>query len=324
MWLLRAIQSLRPAHTLSATAHERRAAQPLLRRSVAIALALALLLSGGIALAAPGAAYADAGGQRNRHATMDYLALGDSVAFGYNPLLDFNNANNFIGYPTPVANALDLKLTNAGCPGATSSYFISLSGPDWGCGQYSANFPLHVSYTTSQLDFAVSFLKAHPRTRLVSIDIGANDVFRLQGLCSTASNPSACIQQGLPELFATLSANLNIIYGAIRHEAHYHGQLVALTYYSLNYQDATTTGIVQAMNQVITARTTAWGGVIADGFDAFDLASAPYQGDPCAAGLLIRLSPTSCDVHPTPAGRDILAATILAVVKHNADRSVAA
>ena len=33
-----------------------------------------------------------------------------------------------------------------------------------------------------------------------------------------------------------------------------------------------------------------------------------------AAGLVIRLTPTTCDIHPTPLGRDILAATIMAAV----------
>src|SRR2546422_6946608 len=57
----------------------------------------------------------------------EYLALGNSVAFGFNPLKDPSNADNFIGYPTPVATALKEKLTNASCPGETSSHFISIA-----------------------------------------------------------------------------------------------------------------------------------------------------------------------------------------------------
>src|SRR5215467_1538052 len=63
-----------------------------------------------------------------------YLALGDSIAFGFSPLLDPTNADNFIGYPTPVAAALKKTLTNASCPGETSSHFISLTGSDNHCG----------------------------------------------------------------------------------------------------------------------------------------------------------------------------------------------
>ena len=46
----------------------------------------------------------------------DYLALGNSVAFGYSPLADPRNADNFIGYPNPVATALKETLTNAVLP----------------------------------------------------------------------------------------------------------------------------------------------------------------------------------------------------------------
>src|SRR5260221_211751 len=92
----------------------------------------------------------------------EYLALGDSVAFGFNPLLDRSNADNFIGYPSPVAAALKETLTNPSCPGETSSHFITLAGTDNGCGPYRLNFPLHVAYSTSQLDFADGFLQSHP------------------------------------------------------------------------------------------------------------------------------------------------------------------
>jgi hypothetical protein len=63
----------------------------------------------------------------------DYLALGDSVAFGYSPLVDPHNADNFVGYPTPVAAALDETLTNPSCPGEASGGFISLTGVDNVC-----------------------------------------------------------------------------------------------------------------------------------------------------------------------------------------------
>src|SRR5215470_68453 len=113
----------------------------------------------------------------------DYLALGDSVAFGFNPLLSRARAANFVGYPDVVAGDEELKLTNASCPGEATGGFISLTGVDNGCRPYRASFPLHVAYTSSQLDFAIRFLLSHPRTRLVTIDVGANDLFVLQKQC---------------------------------------------------------------------------------------------------------------------------------------------
>jgi hypothetical protein len=239
-----------------------------------------------------------------------YLALGNSVAFGFNPLLDRSNADNFIGYPTPVAAALKENLTNPSCPGETSSHFISLSGSDNGCGAYRANFPLHVAYSGTQLAFTDEFLKSHPQTLVVSIDIGANDFFVLANGCGGNVN---CILAGLPGMLATLSTNLDTIYGHIRNLDGYHHQLVALTYYSLNYSDPTGTFLISQVNQVVAARTLAWGGIVADGFGAFAAASTAFGGDTCAAGLRIVVlsSPLTCDIHPSPAGRDLLAQAIV-------------
>ena len=44
------------------------------------------------------------------------------------------------------------------------------------CG-YRPKYPLHVKYSGSQLDYAVSYLKKHTNVRLVSLMIGANDFF---------------------------------------------------------------------------------------------------------------------------------------------------
>src|SRR6266568_3407072 len=247
----------------------------------------------------------------------EYLALGNSVAFGFIPLLDRSNANNFIGYPTPVAAALKETLTNASCSGETSSHFISLAGSDHGCGAYRANFPLHVtdiSATQTQLEYADGFLQSHPQTLVVSIDIGANDLFVLEEGCSFNVN---CILAGLPGMLATLSANLNTIYGHIRNTDGYNHKLVALTYYSLNYSSDPTstfgTFLISQVNQVVANRTLAWKGIVADGFGAFAAASKAFGGDTCAAGLRIPLptSPPSCDIHPSPAGRDLLAQAIV-------------
>ncbi len=242
----------------------------------------------------------------------EYLALGNSVAFGFNPSpsIDRSNADNFIGYPTPVAAALKEALTNASCPGETSSHFISLAGSDHGCGAYRANFPLHVAYSTSQLDYADGFLQSHPQTLVVSIDIGANDLFVLEEGCSFNVN---CILAGLPGMLATLSANLDTIYGHIRNLDGYRHKLVALTYYSLNYSDLAGTSVISQVNQVVAVRTSAWGGIVADGFGTFATASAAFGGDTCAAGLriVVMSSPLTCDIHPSPAGRDLLAQAIV-------------
>ncbi len=240
-----------------------------------------------------------------------YLALGDSVAFGYNPLFVLGglagNPNVFVGYPEIASGALGMKDVNASCPGETTGGFISLTnGADYKCLGYRANFPLHVGYSTSQLDFAIAYLQAHHDVRVITMDIGANDAFK--AACTT----TAC----LGAVLAGIEANLRFIYGQIRNVAHYHHAIVTLSYYSLSYDPATAAS-TQALNGPIIAATKAFGGTVASGFDAFQGPALAAGGSSCAAGLLIRLPDGTCDVHPTPLGRDLLAAAVVNAVKHS-------
>lgn len=304
MRLLRARQQRQSSHYSTAQSHASRRTR---RWSLAVMLTLAALFAAALTIVQPSAASAHGHHERN-----DYLALGDSVPFGYSPLVNPADTDQFVGYPTTVARVLDLRLTNAACPGATSSYFVSLAGSDWECKPFRSVYPLHVNYTTSQLDFAVSFLRSHPHTRLVTLTIGANDLLQLQSGCGGVTS---CILDKLPTVLATYSANLNTIYYAIRHKAHYHGLIVALTYYSTDYTNALTTGAIHSLDEAFGQRTRAWGGTVASGFYAFQVASAKYNGDPCAAGLLIRETATTCNIHPSVKGRILLGWTVVAAVR---------
>src|SRR5438128_11800818 len=65
-----------------------------------------------------------------------YLALGDSVAFGYDPTITAPSPAKFTGYPEIVAEIAHLskskKEVNAACPGETSSSSL-IGWPDNGC-----------------------------------------------------------------------------------------------------------------------------------------------------------------------------------------------
>jgi len=167
-----------------------------------------------------------------------------------------------------------------------------------------------VSYTTSQLDFAVAFLRSHPETRLVTLDIGANDLFVLENLECRAN--TGCIAAGLPAVLQMVGKNLTTIYGRIRGEAAYRGHIVALTYYATDYRDQTTVQALGALNATIAAATLAADGKVADGSGAFRLIAGFAGGDACRAGLLIVTgrSPLTCDIHPSPFGREVLATAI--------------
>jgi hypothetical protein len=119
---------------------------------------------------------------------------------------------------------------------------------------------------------------------------------------------AGCVQATLPGVLQSYGANLGAILTAIR--AHYQGTLVLVNNYSSS-ADPLFVRAVGALDSVTTQVGAHFGVKFADAFTAFQIASAFSKGDPCAAGLLIRLSATTCDVHPSPLGRDLLAATVL-------------
>ena len=113
------------------------------------------------------------GGSASGDSGRPYLALGDSVSFGYitQAGFEYRNPDNFIGFPTYVGLALGRAPINASCPGEATGGFISPTGTDNGCRLYKANFPLHTDYSGTQLAFATAFLNSHPNTKLVTLQL---------------------------------------------------------------------------------------------------------------------------------------------------------
>jgi lysophospholipase L1-like esterase len=210
-----------------------------------------------------------------------------------------------------------LDTANAACPGETSSSFISPTGADNGCRAFRASFPLHVSYTSTQLDFATSFLATHKQTRLVTIGLGSNDGVLLEMSCN---GDPACIQAGLPQVLARVRLNMDTILRSLRGTG-FRGVLVVVNYYSPDYTDSVLTGLVMSLNQTLATVASANGAVVADAFTAFQtIASTPFAGGkPCKAGLLnvnpLDATQMSCDDHPTQSGHILLADTVEATYR---------
>jgi lysophospholipase L1-like esterase len=159
------------------------------------------------------------------------------------------------------------------------------------------------------MEYALKYLAVHRHTRLVTIDIGANDVFLCQETTTDGCTSTAEIQTVLQEI----QTNLAAIYAQIRDVAHYRGLLVALTYYSLSYAPGQVAG-TELLDSAIASVTEKFGGKVADGFVAFEGPSLAAGGSPCAAGLLIKLPDGTCNIHPSPAGHLLLARAIEQVV----------
>ncbi len=255
-----------------------------------------------------------------------YLALGDSISFGLNPLLlpsapgqPLPAPDQFTGYPEIYAQIARLqqsrKEVNASCPGETSGSFLDISVPDNGCNSphfqppplptlppFKTSIGLHTPYTGSQMAFAVSQLSGNKHIDLVTLSIGGNDILLLLAQCGGSPD---CVNGGLGPALGTYAGNLAAILSNIR--TIYGGELVLVTYYA---PAADLIPVTQALNAVITQVGAAFGAAIADGFQAFQAAAAPYGGDVCKAGLVIKLPDGSCDVHPTLAGQALLAGAV--------------
>jgi lysophospholipase L1-like esterase len=279
---------------------------PVLGRAVAglrfVAIALAIFGVTAAASAKPPAVRGNDG----------FLALGDSVVFGYitQSGFAFGNAGNFIGYPAYVGAGLRFDVSNASCPGETTAGFIDMSGADNGCRPYRQNFPLHVQYASTQLDYALNYLATHKQTRLVTLGLGANDAFLVQAACA---GDAQCIEAALPSLLATIYGNVSAILSSIRATG-YRGVLIVVNYYSLDYADPVQTGFTVAINQYLSAAAAANGAVVADVFSAWQAAALLANGATCMTGLL-NPNPANqwtCDVHPSQTGQQLIAKTVAA------------
>jgi lysophospholipase L1-like esterase len=259
-----------------------------------------------------------------------YLAVGDSIAFGYSPvILNPFPPSNFKGYPEFIATSPGFAFVqelNIACPGETSGSFLNATAPDNHCRDYKGSgggVLLHVPYVGTQLSKMVQLLQTEKDISLVTINIGGNDLLLLQNACLANPVPSfeACVTTKLPTVLAVYAQNLSAILGAIRgqNSGKYKGKIALLTQYSTDYrpQDYIQQIAVSAFNSVARLASLTYNVKIADGYGAFAAASAHNGKDPCASGLLIPLSATTCDVHPSAAGQKLLADTVLAVINRN-------
>ncbi len=246
-----------------------------------------------------------------------YLALGDSLAFGYsqakfNSLFPNENPAAYnTGYVDDFAKVLKflnprLQVVNDGCPGETTDSFIN--GP---C-QYQLLFPLHHPYSggpsASQLSDALAYLEAHRgRVSPITLDIGANDALGvIKGVCNLEP---LCIAGQAPTLFAHIAGNLSTILAQLRAKAP-NAQIIVLGLY--NPFGSTVAGADQLtaqLNEVMAKVAAGAGARFADPLPLFNPPGAPEQPTIC---LLTNMCTPLVDIHPTDLGYAVLAGTILA------------
>ena len=240
-----------------------------------------------------------------------YLALGDSLAFGFQ-FLKFNAnfpsvpASMFAtGYVDDLSAMLreirpDITTLNYGCPGETSVTFIQ-----GGCIYTTVGFPLHDSYDGVQLSAALAFLDAHRgQVSPITINLGSNDLNGLRALCGA---DVSCYFANGPAVLERIATNLHFILSQLRTSAP-DAEIITFTNYDVaSLADPRLAQLNQAFNSAIVSTAAASSVRVADVFGAFN--DGPQPATFCV--LTFVCTPLQ-DSHPSDAGYEVIAREIWA------------
>ncbi len=272
-----------------------------------------------------------------------YLALGDSLTYGYHQAQfqeelakgAVNPASFNDGFVDDFSAALKLanpklQVINDGCPGETSDTFIKgpgFPGPFCAGGPTGTPFPyvfLHHPYTTSsQLSDALAILESNHNVSPISLDIGANDV--LQFLVHTCGFPAkSCTAEQIGNEYLHIATNVGSILAQLRAAAP-HAQIVVIGNYN-PYPTVTPEGdkALAELNELLAATTAKVPGAsftsVEPAFNPSGFFGGPESGDipvickltaMCPGGTFNPASPQA-DIHPTKLGYQVMAGFELA------------
>ncbi len=282
-------------------------------RKLVLLVVLALIAVAAIAIPASAAAKP---GPTFAPPKSSYLALGDSLAFGYqqekfNALFPNEDPTAYnTGYVDDFSVALKdirkrINTVNLGCPGETTDSFLGAVP----C-SYHPPFPLHVNYSGSQMGAALAFLKHHPhRVSPITIDIGANDLLATVNGCNANPapfpDPASCIVGKAPATFAHVGQNLGTILGNLRSKAP-KTEIIVLGLYNplvVTLGPASDALVAQA-NAVLASTAAAYRARFADPLPVFN---PPGPNEiPTICALTAICTPLH-DIHATDAGYAVLA-----------------
>ena len=258
------------------------------------------------------------------------LALGGSASVGFQPTLAHPH-----GQPTSSGYAEDLvpleqqrwpglTVAHLGCPGATTVTTLDGGGK---C-PYAEG---------SQLQAAEAFLRTHPTTVLVTVDLGFNDL--LSCLRHEVVN-TPCVDESL----ATVHSQLTQILAGIKAAAPSGALIVGVGHYDPYLGDYLRGGggeafavaslnVMESLDATLRADYAAAGVPIADVSSAFELGDHRNErrsGLPtvptdvartCALTWMCNRPPFGHNVHPDDAGYRAIASAIAAAAAGSSDSS---
>jgi lysophospholipase L1-like esterase len=241
-----------------------------------------------------------------------YLALGDSFSFGYQvtrledppdaAAFDHGFVDGFGVYLRSIEPTI--TTVNYGCPGESTVTFI-----EGGCPATAQGFPLHDSFSGSQLEAATAFLRAHSgEVSPITISLVLNDVQRFIADC--AFDP-LCIQQGAGATTRQITTNLSTTIEQLRRVAP-NAEIIVLGPYdpfigNLEFADPLFIALNEAMAEAVVSGSARY----ADIFPTFN-----PQGDIEAETRTLCMLTLWCtfgDGHPSDLGYQVMADTIFGV-----------
>jgi lysophospholipase L1-like esterase len=264
-----------------------------------------------------------------------YLALGDSLAYGYHQAQfqqelkekGFVEAANFNdGYVDDFGATLKLlnpklKIVNDGCPGETTETFIKGSGVG---GAYCAGGPtgtpfpkafLHHAYPGTQLEDALARAK-EAGTGTITLDIGANDILQFLGHTCGFPVTFSCSEAEVEAEIGHVVTNIGIILAQLRGAAPT-ATIVFVSQYNpyptVLSPEGRGDATVEALNAAIKSVAAGFGAKFANTARVINFSGThggPEAGDiptvcaftaMCPGGTFNPASPEA-DIHPTKGG----------------------
>jgi GDSL-like Lipase/Acylhydrolase family len=265
---------------------------------------LLILLSLLLALASQSARSAAASPPTFNPPKQYYLALGDSLAFGFQlnkylaeqPNVDPASFNT--GYVDDFATLLakvrpGIQIVNYACSGETTATYLH-----GGCQHPELR---HIFYDGSQEAAALQFISDHPgQVSPITLDIGADDLLQTCG--SFANVP--CLSVEVPMVLA----NLGTILSDLRRAAPYSEIIVMLYYNPYAVVDPSSNALVESLDGLIASVAGQQRARVANAFAAFNLAP-PDNLTLCDLTLYC----TSLqDIHASDTGYGVIAQQFLA------------
>jgi lysophospholipase L1-like esterase len=269
-----------------------------------------------------------------------YLALGDSLAYGYHAAQfaeelargEVNPESFDEGYVNDFDKVVQLfnpsvKLINDGCPGEGTETMIQGSILPGFCGGEDASpFPyvfLHHPYSTrTQLEDALAILHENPNVSPITLDIGANDL--LHFVAANCGFPAAdtCTEAQFAAEFAHIGANTAFILGQLRQAAP-HAEIVLVGLYN-PYPDFPGEGsdkVTEGLDKALEDAAASVPGVsFANPLPLFNpstVLGTPESTDLPTICTLTAMCPEgkfnpSGDIHPTKLGYEVMAGVLSA------------